>query len=113
MCHSCGQGQCEHTVWRQIFEEHNFRGFRGLALNRENYVPRNNAQVLEVAYVAATSASWWSIDGNLLLIRQSDDKLRNPRGPCQGIRTIREETRHAIWEPVKNGSYANVTPQQK
>ena len=32
------------TVWRQIFEEHNFRGFRGLASNRENYAPRNNAK---------------------------------------------------------------------
>ncbi len=26
----------ETTVWRYIFEAHNFRGFRGLALVREN-----------------------------------------------------------------------------
>ena len=34
----------DHTVWHQNFEEHNFRGFRGLAVNRENYAPRNNAK---------------------------------------------------------------------
>ena len=27
------------TVWCQIFEEHNFHGFRRLASNCENYAP--------------------------------------------------------------------------
>ena len=31
------------TVWRQIFKEHNFCGFRGLPANRKNYAPPNNA----------------------------------------------------------------------
>ena len=29
------------------------------------------------------------------------------------IASAREETRHVIWKPVKNGSYAKVTPEQK
>ena len=30
-----------HTVWCQIFEGHNFRGFHVLASNRENYALQN------------------------------------------------------------------------
>ena len=109
-----------HTVWRQIFEEHNFRGFRGLALNRENYAPRNSAKPSKTH----TLPQLQLVGDRLMVLYCYRD---NPTISCAilevpakgfgstlaAIASANEGTRHAFREPVQNGSYANVTPEQK
>ena len=87
------------TIWRQTFEEHNFHGFHRLALNRENYSPRKSRTLPQLQLVG----------DDRLLMRQSDNKLYNPWGHCQGIRMYsglyrvsqgRDET-HNLWANEK------------
>ena len=47
--------------YRQIFEKHNFRGFRGLTANRENYAPRNKVEERTLPQLQLVGDRWYSI----------------------------------------------------
>ena len=105
-----------NTIWRQIFEEHNFRGFRGWVFNRENCAPRKlgtdpsmNSTTYLLRYFSTVSA---------------DQKLQDPQGalardvPSSVISAANTEVKRMQNEQQptsksKRESYAKFTDGQK
>ena len=102
---------------------YDFCDFRGLASNCENYALQNNVEFLKthaLPYGNKFSSLVINRCYSIAYKQRSDNKLPNPRDPCQGIRKYfglycvsQSRNKTPYLGASKEGSYAKVTLEQK